>query len=332
VTVLPNYDQLLPQLLQYDLVGFQTETDVGNFVRYLVGERRGADRGSIEATNGQFVFTSRGHKTRIGNFPVGIDLAQFERLARRAVRSPFVRDVVESLSGRALLIGVDRLDYSKGLVQRMEAIERFFDMYPAWRGKVTYLQIAPKSRSEIPTYAELEQAVGGAVGRINGKCGEIAWTPIRYLNRAFSRSTLAGLYRSARVAVVTPLRDGMNLVAKEYVAAQDAADPGVLILSRFTGAAVECEGALLVNPYDTESVARAIAGALDMTLAERRRRHEANLEALERNGGNEWSTRFLKSLQPGRELIDGPAPSGLDSLPPSPFFTVKDNRHGGSTA
>ena len=137
-----------------------------------------------------------------------------------------MRDVVESLSGRALLIGVDRLDYSKGLIQRMDAIERFLDMYPAWSGKVTYLQIAPKSRSEIPTYAELEQAVGGAVGRINGKCGEIAWTPIRYLNRAFGRSTLAGLYRSARVAVVTPLRDGMNLVAKEYIAAQDAADPG----------------------------------------------------------------------------------------------------------
>jgi trehalose 6-phosphate synthase len=332
VTVLPNHGRLLPQLLQYDLVGFQTETDVGNFVRYLVAEHRGADRGTIEATNGQFVFTARGRKTRIGNFPVGIDVAQFERLARRAVRSSFVREVVESLSGRALLIGVDRLDYSKGLVQRMEAIERFFDIYPAWRGKVTYLQIAPKTRSEIPTYAELEQAVGGAVGRINGKCGEIAWTPIRYLTRAFSRSTLAGLFRSARVGVVTPLRDGMNLVAKEYVAAQDAADPGVLILSRFTGAAAECEGALLVNPYDTESVARAMADALDMTLAERRKRHETNLEALERNGGNAWSTRFLQSLQAGREPMDRPSISGLDALLPYPSFAAKDNRQGGSTA
>ena len=238
------------------------------------------DRGAIEAAGGQFVFTSRGRQTRIGNFPVGIDMAAFERLARRAVSSSFVRDVVESLSARALLIGVDRLDYSKGLIQRMDAIERFFEMYPAWRNKVTYLQIAPKSRSEIPTYSDLEQAVGAAVGRINGKYGEVAWTPIRYLNRAFGRSSLAGLYRSARVAIVTPLRDGMNLVAKEYVAAQDAEDPGVLILSRFAGAAVECEGAVLVNPYDTESVARAIAHALDMTLPERRKRHEANLAAL----------------------------------------------------
>lgn len=297
VTVLPNHEQLLPLLLQYDLVGFQTETDAGNFVRYLVAERRGSDRGVIEATGGQFVFSSRGRRTRIGNFPVGIDMEAFERLSRRAVGSSFVRDVVESLSARALLIGVDRLDYSKGLIQRMEAIERFFDMYPAWQNKVTYLQIAPKSRSEIPTYSDLERAVGGAVGRINGKYGEVAWTPIRYLNRTFGRSSLAGLYRSSRVAIVTPLRDGMNLVAKEYIAAQDAENPGVLILSRFAGAAVECEGALLVNPYDTEAVARAIAHALDMTLPDRRKRHEANLAALAHNRRNEWSTRFLQSLR-----------------------------------
>ena len=136
-----------------------------------------------------------------------------------------------SLGNRALVIGVDRLDYSKGLIQRMEAFERFYALHPEWQNKVTYLQIAPKSRSEIPEYSDLEQAVGSAAGRINGKYGEVAWTPIRYLNRAYSRSSLAGLYRSARVGLVTPLRDGMNLVAKEYVAAQDADDPGVLILS-----------------------------------------------------------------------------------------------------
>jgi trehalose 6-phosphate synthase len=321
MTVLPNHEQLLPLLLQYDLVGLQTETDVGNFVRYLIAERRGSDRRVIEATGGQFLtggefaFSSRGRQTRIGSFPVGIDGAEFERLARRAVKSTFVRDVVESLSARALLIGVDRLDYSKGLVQRMDAIERFLDMYPAWRNKITYLQIAPKSRSEIPTYAELEQAVGAAVGRINGRYGEVAWTPIRYLNRAFSRSNLAGLYRSARVAIVTPLRDGMNLVAKEYIAAQDTEDPGVLVLSRFAGAAVECEAAVLVNPYDPESVARAIAQALDMALPERRKRHEANLAALARNRHNEWSTRFLQSLRNAPKAANRPAAAGrLDAL------------------
>ena len=209
-----------------------------------------------------------------------------------------MRDVVQSLGNRALVIGVDRLDYSKGLIQRMEAFERFYALHPEWQNKVTYLQISPKSRSEIPEYSDLEQAVGAAAGRINGKYGEVAWTPIRYLNRTYSRASLAGLYRSAHAGLVTPLRDGMNLVAKEYVAAQDPEDPGVLILSRFAGSAAECSGALLVNPYDPDSVASAIARALDMPLAERRERHQATFAALLRNPISRWSTRFLHSLGP----------------------------------
>ena len=307
VTVLPNHERLLPLLLHYDLVGLQTETDVGNLARYLVGERRGSDHNVIEATDTQLIFSSGGNHTRIGSFPVGIDMVEFEQLARRAVKSSFVREMVASLGGSALLIGVDRLDYSKGLIQRMDAIERFLDSHPAWRNKVTYLQIAPKSRSEIPEYAELEQAVGAAAGRINGKYGEVTWTPIRYLNRAYSRSALAGLYRYAHAGFVTPLRDGMNLVAKEYVAAQDMEDPGVLILSRFAGAAVECERALLVNPYDPESVASAIARALVMPLPERRERHAANLAALAQNNITAWSTRFLESLRRRPEASIGPA-------------------------
>ncbi len=201
-----------------------------------------------------------------------------------------------SLGDRPLVIGVDRLDYSKGLIQRMEAFERFCAHRPDWRGKVTYLQIAPRSRSEIPEYSDLEHAVGAAAGRINAEYGEVSWTPIRYLNRTYSRSALAGLYRSARAGLVTPLRDGMNLVAKEYVAAQDAEDPGVLILSRFAGAAVECEHCLLVNPYDPESVATAIARALEMPLAERRDRHSVTMARLAENGSSVWSERFLQSL------------------------------------
>jgi trehalose 6-phosphate synthase len=295
MTVLPNHERLLPSLLQYDLVGFQTETDVGNFVRYLVSEHRGTSQ-AMEVTDNQIVFTSRNRQTRIGSFPVGLDVDDFQRRARRAMQSSFVREVVESLGGRELVIGVDRLDYSKGLVQRMDAFERFYEVHAEWRARVTYLQIAPPSRSEIPEYLELEQAVGAAAGRINGKYGEVAWTPIRYLNRTYSRSALAGLYRSAQAALVTPLRDGMNLVAKEYIAAQDPDDPGVLILSRFAGAAMECAEALLVNPYDAESVAAAIARALNMPLAERRERHSAMLARLARNGSTVWSTRFLESL------------------------------------
>jgi trehalose 6-phosphate synthase len=316
-TVLPNHERLLPLLLQYDLVGFQTDTDVGNYVRYLIAEHRGSSRHVFEATDNHFVFTCGGRQTRIGSFPVGIDSEEFQHLAQRAMKSTLVRDVVDSLSGRALVIGVDRLDYSKGLIQRMEAFERFYALHPEWQNKVTYLQIAPKSRSEIPEYSDLEQAVGAAAGRINGKYGEVAWTPIRYLNRAYSRSGLAGLYRSARAALVTPLRDGMNLVAKEYIAAQDVNDPGVLILSRFAGAAAECQSALLVNPYDADSVAGAIARALEMPLEERRERHNANLAALARNGGTVWSSRFLQSLA-GSQTINEPLPGEFSLAPFSP--------------
>jgi trehalose 6-phosphate synthase len=298
MTVLPNHDRLLPLFLEYDLVGFQTETDVGNFVRYLVSEDSEPKSRAFEATENQLVVTSAGSETRIGAFPVGLDAEEFQRRARRAVRSSFVQDVVQSLGDKELVIGVDRLDYSKGLVQRMEAFERFFAAQPEWRAKVTFLQIAPKSRSEIPEYADLEQAVGAAAGRINGTYGEVAWTPIRYINRTYSRSALAGLYRSARAGLVTPLRDGMNLVAKEYVAAQDPEDPGVLILSRFAGAAAELKQALLVNPYDAEAVAGAIARALQMPLEERRERHSAMYQILLRNGTHVWSTRFLNTLAP----------------------------------
>ena len=297
VTVLPNHERLLPLLLQYDLVGVQTETDAGNLARYLMAECPDSDHGVVEAADGQFIFKSGTRQTQIGSFPVGIDTAEFEGIARRAVKSPFVREMTESLDGRALLIGVDRLDYSKGLVQRMDAVESFFDTHHDWRGRVTYLQITPRSRSEIPEYSDLENEVGAAAGRINGKYGEVAWTPIRYINRTYSRLRLAGLYRAAQAALVTPLRDGMNLVAKEYVAAQDSENPGVLILSRFAGAAAECKGALVVNPYDPESVASAIARALVMPLAERRERHAASLTRLVRNSGTDWSMRFLQALR-----------------------------------
>ena len=269
MTVLPHHERLLSSLLQYDLVGFQTDSDVQNFVRYVISETRGSNIGVFQATNRQVVLSQDGRQIRVGAFPVGIDTVEFERRARRAAQSSFVREVVESLDGRALIIGVDRLDYSKGLPQRMEAVDLFLSNWPDWHGKVTYLQIAPKSRSEIQEYTELGEALGAAAGRINGKFGEPAWTPIRYINRAYSRTALAGLYRAARVGLVTPLRDGMNLVAKEYVAAQNASDPGVLILSRFAGAAAECRDALLVNPFDPESVASAIAQALQMPLSER---------------------------------------------------------------
>ncbi len=289
LTALPNHEQLIPAMNHYDLIGFQTEIDADNFARYLRKECGMPSRDP-------YTFQAADRTVRIGIFPVGVETMQLNRLARRAVHLPFVRDVVGSLAGRVMIIGVDRLDYSKGIALRMEAFDRFLSTHPEWRGKVTYLQITPKSRSEIREYADVERQIDETAGRVNGRYGEASWTPIRYVNRSHSRSALVGLYRSARAALVTPLRDGMNLVAKEYVAAQDPEDPGVLILSRFAGAAVECEAALLVNPYDPEAVGSAIAQALSMPLEERRSRRDAQFQVLATNDVQSWGERFLIAL------------------------------------
>ena len=290
LTALPNHERLIPSLGNYDLVGFQTEIDANNFSRYLANEA-GLKR------LGEETFEFDGRPVRIGVFPVGVETEAFGRLARRAIESAFVREVLESLSGRAMIIGVDRLDYSKGIPERMNAFERFLTISPEWHNNVTYLQITPHSRTDIPEYADIGRNVGEAVARINGNFGEASWTPVRYINKAHSRTALAGLYRAARAALVTPLRDGMNLVAKEFVAAQNAEDPGVLILSRFAGAARECTAALLVNPYDHEGVALAINRALSMSQDERRQRHVVNYKALLQNDLGQWAERFLAVLE-----------------------------------
>ena len=303
LAALPNHERLVPALCQYDLVGFQTEIDANNFSRYLadeVGLKRAGEDG--------FVYDDR--IVRVGVFPVGVETEAFSRLARRAVGSAFVGEVMASMVGRAMIIGVDRLDYSKGIPERMAAFERFLNGFPDWRGLVTYLQITPRSRTDIAEYAELGRSVGEAAGRINGRFGEASWTPLRYINKAHSRTALAGLYRSARVALVTPLRDGMNLVAKEYIAAQDPENPGVLVLSRFAGAARECGAAVLVNPYDPEGVAIAINRALSMPLEERRMRHVANFRVLVENDLKHWAERFLGLLEDGDPANDASLAAG----------------------
>lgn len=301
LTALPNHESLIPQLGAYDLVGFQTKADANNCARYFEYEC------GYRPLSG-FRFQTPDRQTRVGVFPIGIETSAFSRIARRSARSSMVRKVVESLAGRAMIIGVDRLDYSKGLSQRLDAYERFLALHPDWRNKVTYLQITPKSRSAISEYVEMERVVNTAAGRINGTYGEAAWTPIRYVNQAYSRQALAGLYRASRVGLVTPLRDGMNLVAKEYIAAQDPDDPGVLILSRFAGAANECAAALLVNPYDPERVAASIARGLSMPLAERKERYDALYRTIARNDVNAWGERFLDTLSgPSADALTRPA-------------------------
>jgi trehalose 6-phosphate synthase len=316
LTSLPNHEQLIPLLMQYDVVGFQTEGDVQNFVRYLISEFDQIRKTRMFESAGRHVTLNvNGQETLIGSFPVGIDPRTFAELARRNEQSPLVKDLVTSLGGRNLVIGVDRLDYSKGLIQRLDAFDIFLANHSEWLGKLTYLQITPTNRAEIPEYSDLQEALESAAGRINGKYGEVSWTPIRYVNRVYSRSVLAGLYRTARVGLVTPLRDGMNLVAKEYVAAQNPDDPGVLILSRFAGAAIDFRRALLVNPYDAESVASALAQALAMPLEERRARHEVLHAKLCEYDVNRWQREFLTALRRGREHESFQSDSSNGELP-----------------
>ncbi len=307
LTAMPNHDTLIPALRDYDLVGFQTDGDAANFARYLARELGMPTHISHRHADGD-------HAMRIGTFPVGIETREFNRLAGRAVKTQLVRQVMKSIPG-VLMIGVDRLDYSKGIPARLEAYERFLAAHPEWHGKITYLQITPKSRSQIKEYSEMAEAVNATAGRINGAYASVAWSPMRYVNRPYSRAALAGLYRAAKVGLVTPMRDGMNLVAKEFVAAQDEDDPGVLILSRFAGAAAEFGAALLVNPYDPDAVGAAIARAMAMPLDERRRRHDELVAALLRNDIADWGDKFLKVL--GCSELPGAVDDIQDFVSPS---------------
>jgi trehalose 6-phosphate synthase len=267
----------------------QTERDADNLRRSLVQEL-----GAIHRRVDLLDIGSR--RVRIKSAPIGIDVAGFQRAAQRSGSSRLLKQTIAGLGSRQLIIGVDRLDYSKGIPERMEAFERFLVSHPDHRGRVTYLQIAPTSRSEVPEYATLSRAVNETLGRINGSLGEPGWVPIHYVTSTYSRAVLAGLYRLARVGLVTPMRDGMNLVAKEYVAAQDPQDPGVLILSKFAGAAEELTDALLVNPNDKVEVAEAIQQALHMSREERVARWQAMLKVLWNSDVSRWAAAFIKDL------------------------------------
>jgi trehalose 6-phosphate synthase len=229
-------------------------------------------------------------------FPIGVDVDGIQRAAVESHRAAATQRMVKSLVGRKLIIGVDRLDYSKGLVERFKAYEQFLEAFPENHGQVVYLQIAPLSRKDVQSYAEIRSELERAAGRTNGRFADTDWTPVRYLNRNFSHSALMGLMRAADVALVTPLRDGMNLVAKEYLSAQDPDDPGVLVLSTLAGAARELTAALEINPYDSSAVVRAIQAALTMQRSERRERHQQLLASLRRNDIASWVNRFLAAL------------------------------------
>jgi trehalose 6-phosphate synthase len=284
-------------------VGFQTERDLRSFRDAVAQPAIGADVGDLN------VVKYRGRSVRLKVFPIGVDVASCAELASRHGDSRQLQRIATSLQDRLLLLGVDRLDYSKGLLKRFRAYERLLDLHPENRRKVVFMQVAPPTRSGVRVYEEIRSDLERAAGHINGKFAEVDWVPLRYLNRTIDRGTLMAMFRLARVGLVTPLRDGMNLVAKEYVAAQDPADPGVLVLSTMAGAAEELEDAVLVNPHDIDAVAEGIHRGLSMPLEERRTRHGSMMRILARNDIGAWRGRFVAELRGCSESAPGVEPN-----------------------
>jgi len=286
----PGHEYLLRALCAYDVLGFHTESDLAAFetcVREPVVGAEFLDDNVIATGSGKLVADV---------FPIGINVDEIIRLAEQADDAEQVASMKNSLDGRDLIIGVDRLDYSKGLNQRLLSYERLLERYPNTRSYVTLMQIAPPTRTGVRAYDEIRAELERTSGRINGRFAESDWVPIRYLNQGVARQPLMGFFRQARVGLVTPVRDGMNLVAKEYVAAQDLDDPGMLVLSDLAGAARELQSAIIVNPYDRDSVADGIATALTMPREERQRRHGDMLTTLRKNDAAAWRRRFLGAL------------------------------------
>jgi trehalose 6-phosphate synthase len=307
IAKLPQFRELAEAMLAYDLIGFQTDQDRDNFADLLRNELRVAGTG--------LTFRSHYGACRLATFPIGIDAQEFAAHAQRAAADPDVQRLRASLGGSNLVIGVDRVDYSKGLVPRIQAFDRVLTQHPDLKHRLSMLQIAVPSRTGIDTYRDLQCEVAEMVGEVNGRHGEIDWTPIRYLNKAFCQSTLAGFYRNSAIGLVTPLQDGMNLVAKEYVAAQNPESPGVLVLSKFAGAAQELDGALLVDPNDVDGVAQQIVTALVMPRTERCARWQHMMDTLLQHSIHSWFSEFLQELKAPRQNVLAMAPAKVAPLP-----------------
>ncbi|MGI4813692.1 MAG: alpha,alpha-trehalose-phosphate synthase (UDP-forming) [Janthinobacterium lividum] len=287
---IPPHEELVKSLCCYDVVGFQTESDLTAFSDYIVRQAHGSASadGRIQAY---------GRSLHAGVYRIGVFPDEIAEQAARYARRKDVRELRNSLHHSQLIMSVDRLDYSKGLVERFRSFEKLLENAPELRERVTLVQVAPPTREDVQTYQQIRRNLEYEAGRINGRFSGLDWTPIRYLNRRYDRWVLMSLFRASQVGFVTPLRDGMNLVAKEYVAAQDPADPGVLVLSRFAGAASELTAALIVNPHDTLGMSEALQQALSMSLPERQARHADMIAALRRNDLGVWRDRFLADLR-----------------------------------
>ncbi len=289
LTALPDHRRLVEALFAYDVVGFQTGEWLDSFLNYVTHEMHGHVEGDRVTVGGRTISAIV--------CPIGIEAKDFVESARGPVAKAAQLRQLESGVGRSLIVGVDRLDYSKGLQERFLGYERFLQRHPDRQALVYMLQIAPPSRAAVQSYRDIRAGLDALSGRINGAYADTDWVPIRYVNRGYPRDVLAGIYRAARIGLVTPLRDGMNLVAKEYVAAQDPHDPGVLVLSRFAGAAEQFPQALLVNPYSAEDLSDAIDKALRMPRAERIARWQPMFDNVMAEDVTWWRNRFIAALE-----------------------------------
>jgi trehalose 6-phosphate synthase len=294
VVTLPRHRQLVESLFYYDVVGFQTQEWRNAFVAYVLYEASG-----MAMTDGQV--RAFGRTVIPKAFPIGIDARGFRALIDATAAKESYARMIESKAGRKMLLGVDRLDYSKGIEERILAYDRLLADHPELRGETFMLQISTETRSQVETYQDMMARLDALSGRINGAYAEMDWVPVRNVHRMHTRDELAGVYRAADAMLVTPLRDGMNLVAKEFVAAQDEADPGVLVLSRFAGAAQQMRDALVVNPFSQEDMADAIKRALTMPRDERRKRWRALMDGVLKDDVVAWRDSFVACLEEARE-------------------------------
>jgi trehalose 6-phosphate synthase len=290
----PRHRVLAEALCSFDLLGLQTAPDLRAFCDYIETQANGSVVRSAGKPN---VVSAFGKTLRAGAYPIGVYPDEIASLAKDGESGREVQTVKTTLRDRKLIMSVDRLDYSKGLVERFRAFEKLLEHQPAQRNNVSFVQIAPPTRADMDTYRDIRLQLEAESGRINGRYAELDWTPIRYIHRQYERPVLAALFHASHVGFVTPLRDGMNLVAKEYVAAQDPDDPGVLVLSQFAGAAQELNGALIVNPLDIAGMADALAAALAMPLNERQARHADMFAQLRENNVSVWRDNFMRDLQ-----------------------------------
>jgi trehalose 6-phosphate synthase len=290
LVTLPRHRELVESLFDYDLVGFHTEDWLRAFQTYVEEEADGR-------VHKDGLVTAFGRTIAARAFPIGIDAENFANIARSANAVRSYNRVAATGVYRTTMVGVDRIDYSKGLEERFLAFEQFLADNPEAHERVSMLQIAQSSRGEVDAYQELQARLDALTGRINAAYTAVDWTPIRYVNRSYGRDALTGIYRAAKIALVTPLRDGMNLVCKEYVASQAPDDPGVLILSRFAGAARQMKDALIVNPYSREDMSDAIKRALTMPLAERRGRWETLMHGVVTDDVSAWRNDFVRALE-----------------------------------